>query len=178
MGIYKEAIIKIFITLLALFIGLGTALWDTLAPPPVAVIERVFPDAPDFTFAPVGGSVQKLSDLRGKTVLVNVWATWCAPCVAEMPDLLKIAQRDDIELIALSVDERPSVIKPFFDKLDVEYKHAFIAHDRGKEISRDLYAITLYPETIIVSPEGKLLNRIEGVIDWLGPEGQAALNGQ
>lgn len=178
MGLLKEAKIKVFITVLALIIGLGIALWDVYAPPPAQISEITYSDAPDFQFVAIGGAAQKLSDLRGKTVLINVWATWCAPCVVEMPDLLELAKREDIVLLALSVDTRPNVIKPFFEKLGFDYGHALIAHDRGKAISRDIYAITMYPETIVVSPEGKILNRIEGIIDWLGPEGQAALKGQ
>lgn len=175
MGLCEEENIKLFIIVLALVIGLGIAVWDVYAPPPSAVMQAQLDDAPDFKFVAIGGAVQTLSDLRGKTVLINVWATWCAPCVVEMPDLLKFSKREDVVLLALSVDDRPSAIQPFLDKLGVDYDHALIAHDPGKMISRDVYAITMYPETVVISPDGKILNRVEGIIDWLGPEGRAAI---
>lgn len=176
MGIYEqEAKIKVFIIFLALATGFGIAVWDVYAPPPTSVSAVSLPDAPDFSFLAIGGPAQKLSDLRGKTVLINVWATWCAPCVVEMPDLLKFTKREDIVFIALSVDQYARDIRPFFDKLGVDYGHALIVHDQGKKISRELYGATMYPESFVISPEGKVLNKIEGVIDWLGPEGKAAI---
>lgn len=150
-------------------------MWDVYAPPPVAVSEVRLPDAPDFSFLALGGAAQELSDFRGKTVLINVWASWCAPCVVEMPDLLKLTKREDVVFIALSVDEYARDIIPFFEGLGVDYDHALIAHDRGKAISRSLYGATMYPESFVITPEGKVLTKIEGIIDWLGPEGRAAL---
>ncbi len=175
MVLYEEAEIKVFITLLAVSICLGIAIWDVYAPPPAAVSERSLPDAPDFSFLAIGGTTQQLSNFKGKTVLINVWASWCAPCVVEMPDLLKFAEREDIVLIAMSVDQYARDIMPFFEKLDVPYDHALIMHDKGKKVSRELYGSTMYPESFVISPEGKVLNKIEGIIDWLGPEGKAAL---
>ncbi len=137
--------------------------------------EVSLPDAPDFRFLAIGGAAQKLSDFRGKTVLINVWATWCAPCVVEMPDLLKFTKREDIVFIAMSVDQHARDIMPFFDKLEVPYDHALIVHDQEKRISRELYGTTMYPESFVITPEGKVLNKVEGIIDWLGPEGKAAI---
>ncbi len=166
---------KIIIVFVALVLGLGLAVWDAYAPPPGTPAAVVFPDAPDFAFETLDGAAHRLSDFRGRTVLINVWATWCAPCVVEMPELVQLAARENLVFIALSVDKNPQDIRPFFDKLGVDYSHVFLVHDGDKAISKNLYGVKMYPESFVITPEGTIRDKIEGVIDWLGPEGRERL---
>jgi hypothetical protein len=69
--------------------------------------------APDFAFTFAGGETRRLSDLRGTKVVLNFWATWCAPCEEEMPDLQRIDARDDVVVLGVNRLELADVIIPF-----------------------------------------------------------------
>jgi pentatricopeptide repeat protein len=77
-------------------------------------------ELPDFELQDLGGRTWRFADLRGKVVLLNIWATWCPPCVEEMPALQRlherIRERSDLVLLTLSVDENPGVVEPFLKK--------------------------------------------------------------
>jgi thiol-disulfide isomerase/thioredoxin len=81
--------------------------------PPAALrdTERGQP-APDFQYRPLGGGTERLSDLRGRVVLVNLWATWCAPCLRELPDLSRLQQRYEglgLTVLTLSAEDEATV---------------------------------------------------------------------
>ena len=154
---------KALILILCLGFGLGVAVWDIYAPPPQSTAPILKP-APDVAFTLLDGTLE-LNDLRGKTVLINVWATWCPPCVVEIPQLLELSKRDDIELILLSIDKDTETIKRFFKDMDID--GVYIAHDPDKAVSRDILGTTMYPETHVITPDGLVKRKIEGVIDWL-----------
>lgn len=111
-----------------------------------------------------------LADFKGKIVLVNIWATWCAPCVAEMPalDALQDAFADEpFEVVAVSIDYKGvPAIKDFFAKHGI--KNLSIYNDRSLKISQELAGGTL-PTTVLLNRQGREMGRIEGPAEWDNP---------
>ena len=126
--------------------------------------------APDFTFPEIDGVEVSLSDFKGKVVLVNIWATWCKPCVDEMPSMEKLYKKfngQNFEILAVSIDEagRDSVA-PFMSK----YKLTFPALIDSKGTIISLYGATGVPESFIIDKNGILVNKIVGATNWATPE--------
>ncbi len=129
--------------------------------------------APDATFNDPDGGEISLADFGGVPVLVNLWASWCAPCVKELPTLDKLARshRDDGQLgvIAVSQDSgpHPSVVA-FLDKLKIEDLGAY--QDSKMALSGALGPDTVLPTTILYDAKGKEVWRYVGDLDWTSPE--------
>lgn len=161
--------------LIAFITILSTAyiIWDlNRAPrqtPITAKNQEIYPAAPDFTFSDINGKPHKLSDYKGQTIILNFWATWCPPCVAEFPDMIEKANQEGMILLALSVDQNPELIKPFFKKhkIDISASNIIIGLDTDKQISQQLFQTYKYPESYIITPEGDIKEKIIGATDWL-----------
>ena len=125
--------------------------------------------APEFALPRLGGGEIALHDLRGKIVLVNFWATWCAPCEQEMPAMQRLhallAPRG-FELVAISVDDDEAAVARFRERLGLSFP---IALDREKQAARD-YQSLRYPETFLIDRDGILVARYIGERDWSAPE--------
>jgi len=112
-----------------------------------------------------------LADFKGKALLVNFWATWCAPCITEMPTL-NILQRmlggEDFQVLTISQDrEGLAVAAPFFEKN--EWKELELYVDPGMKFTKDTPLRGL-PTTLIINAEGQEIGRLEGVTEWNAPE--------
>ena len=131
---------------------------------------------PDLEIQSADDKPIKLSDLRGKVLLLNFWATWCAPCVKEMPSLdrlLAALPRDKYLVVPLSIDgpSRPKVA-PFYK--DQKLANLGIYFDKGRKTMQGL-DVTLLPTSILVDAKGRELGRIEGDADWDMPESIALM---
>jgi len=105
-------------------------------------------------------------DFRGKTLLVNFWATWCVPCRNEMPNLQKLSDALDPErfaVIGVSVDEDANLAREFILQYKIRF-HNF--QDNEFQLASDLLGIETYPQTFIVSPRGIITRRISKIISW------------
>ena len=128
--------------------------------------------APDVTFTnPDGGEIE-LADFKGVPTLINLWASWCAPCVKELPTLDKLAERyekdGDLGIIAVSQDSAPQgSVVAFLDKLKVPRLAAY--HDSKMALSGAL-GIEVMPTTIFYDAQGKEVWRYVGDLDWSGAE--------
>lgn len=128
--------------------------------------------APDFVLQNTTGQTRKLSNFRGKVVLVNLWATWCPPCIAELPVLDRIsADYKDRGLVVLGVagDENTQDVMDFLAKSPVQFEALF---DPNGAIGTQ-YGITGYPETFFVDRQGRLQDKIIGPLPH-GKDGQAS----
>jgi peroxiredoxin len=124
--------------------------------------------APEFTLPDLEGKPHHLADLRGRVVVLNFWATWCPPCIDEMPSLQRLHQAfadRGVEVVAVSVDERFSDVGAFVRKFHLTFT---VLHDDGKKVSRK-YQTFKYPETYILDREGRLKSKVIGPRDWASP---------
>ncbi|MFQ5488355.1 MAG: redoxin domain-containing protein [Gammaproteobacteria bacterium] len=134
------------------------------APPPDRLTEGgAFPPVllPHFD-----GGHTALNDYRGKLVILNIWATWCAPCRAELPSLDRLAARldpDRFVVIGLSVDSEKDIAREFLRERRIRFSNYI---DLDQQISRDILDIRVYPDTFLIGPQGRLLRRIVGERRW------------
>jgi thiol-disulfide isomerase/thioredoxin len=128
-------------------------------------------DAPATPFLGPDDGPVALSNFRGRPLLVNLWATWCAPCVAEMPALDRLAQAqkpDGLQVLVVSQDMGGrNVVTPFFQKMKFAVLQPYL--DKEMLIGAALGARGL-PVTVLFDAEGKEVWRVEGPIDWTGAE--------
>lgn len=126
---------------------------------------------PDIVFADEAGEAMNLENWRGKVVLLNIWATWCAPCREEMPTLDRLQQRlggDRFEVVALSIDQAGvDVVRNFFDEIGIKHLDIFI--DQDMSLLREL-AIYGLPATLLIEPDGQEIGRLAGPAEWDTPE--------
>ena len=123
---------------------------------------------PGFTLPDLEGRMHALDELRGKVVVLNYWATWCPPCIEEMPSLEKLHEAlasKGLAIVAVSVDERFSDIEKFVDEWNLTFT---VLHDNGMKVSRS-YQTFKYPETYIIDRSGRLKSKVVGARDWVAP---------
>jgi peroxiredoxin len=132
------------------------------APPKIGTV------APDFTVQDVDRKVT-LSELRGKTVVLNFWASWCGPCIAETPSLVAMSRkmRDrNVVVLAVSVDEDDSAYHKFIKEQGMDM---LTVRDAEKK-SNDLYGTHVFPETYIIDRNGVLRRKVIGEMNWTAME--------
>jgi peroxiredoxin len=131
---------------------------------------RVGLPAPDFTLPGLDGKKVSLSDYRGKVVFVNIWATWCPPCVEEMPSMQNLYQKlksENFEIMAVSIDSQGAkVVAPFMKK----YKLTFPALMDSMGTIKRIYKATGVPESYIIDKDGILAKKVIGPLDWSQPD--------
>jgi len=133
--------------------------------------------APDFTVSDLQGRTVRLSALRGKVVLVNLWTTWCPPCVDEMPSMERLHAKlagEDFALLAVSQDEEGRrVVEPFLQRMKLSLP---VFLDPDHQVG-DRYGVTGYPETFVIDRNGYIVERVIGPRDWSSPQSLTALAG-
>ena len=147
-----------------LFKGTVARFTPARAPKPLPDLPFLDPDDRPATFA----------DFKGKVLLVNFWATWCAPCVKEMPSLDRLQatlSKDKVAVLPLSLDgpSRPKVA-PFYQ--DKKLEHLSIWFDKGRKLMQAL-EVSILPTTILTDAMGREIGRLEGEADWDKPEALA-----
>ncbi len=143
----------LFVLLLVLLAGCNRGSHPTLVGNP----------APDFTVQDADRKVT-LHDLRGKTVVLNFWATWCPPCVEEMPSLVKMQSslKDRVVVLAVSVDEDERSYRTFLKKNNVD----LLTVRDPQQKSNELYGTFKFPETYIIDRNGVVQRKFIGPVDW------------
>jgi cytochrome c biogenesis protein CcmG, thiol:disulfide interchange protein DsbE len=129
---------------------------------------RIGSPAPDFTVQDSDRKVT-LSEFRGKVVVLNFWATWCQPCVQEMPSLVSMQRKmkdKGITVVAVSLDEDEEAYRRFL----VNYRIDFLTVRDPKQQSNNLYGTIKFPETYIIDRNGIMQRKFIGAVDWTEPE--------
>lgn len=130
----------------------------------------------DFQAETINNSVFKLSDVKQKIVIINFWASWCGPCVEEIPSLLKLVKdfNGDVALVALSLDNDEKQMNDFLKNYDVASPNIFMLKDPNYTLAENFGTFKL-PESYILNSERKLIKKVSGSIDWADPEIQSLI---
>lgn len=127
--------------------------------------------APNFSYETLDGKKGALNDFQGKVVLLNFWASWCAPCVIEFPQMIDLASKkpDQMVLLFISIDEDRTAIDRFLKThgKDLPKANIHVIHDTRKAIAQTLYNTFKIPETYIIDRNGMIVEKIIGAdIVW------------
>jgi len=126
--------------------------------------------APELGFTARDGTPKRLADFRGRVVLVNLWATWCGPCVEEMPSLDRLQGKLGAALTVLAISEDrtgESAVAPFLAKLDAPHLAVFLDPGNG---AIKAFGVRGLPTSFLVSRDGRVLAMLEGSTAWDNPE--------
>lgn len=131
---------------------------------------------PNFNFADEKGVNQTLEGFRGRYILLNLWASWCAPCVEEMPSLNALRDKfdfKDLNIIALNVDRNGTAIaQAFMTRHNLKNLLAYV--DTSGRVPYTLKTRGL-PTTFLIDREGREIGRVEGAVNWSSPDAIAFL---
>ncbi|MGA2905548.1 MAG: TlpA disulfide reductase family protein [Candidatus Korobacteraceae bacterium] len=155
----------LFVAILAMLAS-GRYLDRTRKHGPIKLVGNVHGlPAPDFTLLSLDGSQVKLSDFRGKAVLLNFWATWCPPCKIEMPwfeDLQKQYAKDGLVVLGVAMDDsEPATIAKFASELGVNYP-VLLGTD---QVSDDYGDVQYLPTTFYIGRDGTIVDKMIGLLD-------------
>ncbi|NVK17818.1 MAG: TlpA family protein disulfide reductase [Methylocystaceae bacterium] len=134
------------------------------------------PMAPDVTFENVKGETVTLADFKGKTVLLNLWATWCPPCVKEMPDLNELARdfkdKNFVVLVIATGRQGRETPDGFLQKRGLT---DVVSYLDPKQKLLKVMEISSLPVSFIIAPDGTLQGGVIGITEWTAPKAKAAL---
>jgi len=119
--------------------------------------------AQPFEFRDMQGNAQRLSDYRGKWVLVNFWATWCPPCLEEVPDLVSLHEahkNTDLVVIGVALDSTEKSVKAFVTKRNVTYPIVLGDYDMAEQVGQ----VEVLPTSYLYNPQGELVSYQEGLL--------------
>lgn len=140
---------------------LPLCLWLSGVAPVLAALPAIGQKAPDFTLRANTGKNLKLSELRGQVVMINFWATWCAPCREEMPHLNKLHEqyrKAGFALLGVNVDDKAATAEAMARELKVVFPVLF---DTDKQVSRR-YDVDAMPSTVLIDRDGKVRHIFRG----------------
>jgi len=162
----------LLLIVLLVVIGGGAYIYSNMPSTATVVAGDV---APDFTLQDTKGKTVTLSELRGKVVMVNFWATWCPPCIEEMPSmerLNKFMAEENFVMLAINTEKDGRTVVPAFLK-KTPYDFPILYDDQGTV--QQQYGVYKFPESFIVGKDGTVVEKIIGPLDWSSPKTVAYL---
>ena len=116
-----------------------------------------------FVFEDMQGQPQRLADYRGKWVLVNFWATWCPPCLEEIPDLVDLHRahsKKDLVVIGVALDSSAKSVRQFIERFKVNYPVVLGDYDLAEQVGE----VTVLPTSYLYNPQGELVSYQQGMV--------------
>lgn len=159
--------------------GFAAAIRPALEHQAISVCKPLAPElldrvAPDFTVQDLAGNEVSLADFRGKFVVVNFWATWCDPCTTEWPQVHQLAERlgdrDDVVVLAVSIDDSPDPITPFLELLRLGETRVQVLWDPNQTLHED-FGTEKLPDTYFIDENGQLVHWYVNERKWGSPAG-------
>jgi len=129
--------------------------------PEVPGVEHLTAPAPDLALLASDGSERRLSELRGSTVVLHFWATWCPPCREELPSLLAYGASAEVELLAVSVDPQWEAVRDFVGNGPLEPVYLASA-----DAVSAAFGLEELPQTFVIDPAGNLCLHLRDARDW------------
>lgn len=168
----------VVVVAVAIFLGLLWVRYDSFLsqgqrPPEAAQILNQIEKTglPKFSIKGLDGAELSLEKFKGKVVILNFWASWCDPCIAEFPSLLTLIKKfkGDVVLLAISADYELRDIETFLSAFKLKDPHVYVAWDKDLEVAKKFGTYKL-PESYIIGRRGDLVRKIAGVDDWSTPD--------
>lgn len=163
---------------IALWLGLLGALWGLpgLAQADVGALVAL-PEprtVPNFTLTDTQGQAHRLSDYRGRVVLINFWSVWCAPCRQEMPAMQRAWEQvrdQQVLILAVNLPDRAEQVAEFFEALPVEFP-VLLGGDAAMMAE---WSVQVLPTSLVIDPQGRVRYRVIGAYHWDQPAALEAL---
>ena len=133
---------------------------------------------PDFTLDDMGGTTHTLSNYHGKVVMVNFWATYCGPCIKEMPSMAHLKERlagKPFEILAIDMAEEKGDVEAFMLRHKIKVNFPILLDMEGNVIEQ--WMVSAVPTTFIIGPKGKIHYALYGAIEWDSDEVVNTING-
>ena len=127
-----------------------------------------------FSLRDLAGQPVKLSDFKGKVVLINFWATWCAPCIEEMPSMQRLRDKLSLagfEVLAVNYQEGPAKINEFLKKRPLKLT-ILRDHDGG---ARTDWGVRVFPTSFVIDSEQRIRYTVTGDVDWTSSRVEAQI---
>lgn len=128
-------------------------------------------DAPmAFSYTRLDGKTGQLADHNGRPVVIHFWATWCPPCLKELPELIdKAAQTPEVDFLIISVDRDQSELRRFLHPYEKKTQHPniFLIHDLGMKIAAATLKISSFPETFLLNRDLVSVLHYRGPVKWV-----------
>ncbi len=149
-------------------IGAGAVHAKPAMPAPLTA-ETKAPPVPKAVFVDVAGGKHSIADFKGKYVLVNLWATWCAPCVQELPSLVKLQQAvPGLKVLAVDVGhDKPDVAATFLKSHKADSLGVYVDTELALLHAFGAYGL---PTTVLIDPKGKEVAKAQGPAEWNAPQ--------
>jgi thiol-disulfide isomerase/thioredoxin len=128
-----------------------------------------FNPGPPLALEDLGGNRHRLADYRGEVLLINFWATWCPPCIIEMPGMQRLKEKlagRPFRILAVNVKETEGTIWKFHKLVKVDFP---LLQDRDGQASED-WQVVVYPSSFLVDASGEIRYQVTGMLEWDSPE--------
>lgn len=159
------------VLLLALFLATGLVQAKDLRPYDGAPL-------PDFTLTDMQGNSHTLSDYKGNVVMLNFWATYCGPCIKEMPSMQRLKEKmtgKPFTILAVDMAEESADVSAFLSKHNIKVDFPLLLDPDGTVVEQ--WMISAVPTTFILDPTGKIRYALYGGLEWDNDEVIGTLNG-
>ena len=153
----------VILSLILLLTASLTYFWDNHE-----IKNTTYKDAPINNFTKLNGETITLDSIKQKPIIVHFWATWCAPCLKEIPDLAKMALKniDSVTVLSVAVQDKPENIEKFIKSNNLSLPDNFlITLDDDWTIAKESYKTTRLPESHLISSDLKIIDRHNGALE-------------